>query len=198
MIVCKAAGLPDPRTQGSKNPGATNVMRLGGKSYGIVVLLADVLKGFLPVLFAKVMGAGPFIQSLTALFAVVGHMFPVFYDFKGGKGVATAIGACLALQFMLGVLVLLTWLIMAYLFRYSSLSSMIALIMMPIYAIFTHQSIEPFLPLIFISIFIVYKHHTNIKRLLSGTEPKLKLSEKKGILNSAEENIETSDDDSTL
>nr|WP_241480476.1 glycerol-3-phosphate 1-O-acyltransferase PlsY [Legionella norrlandica] len=122
IIVCRVFGLPDPRMEGSKNPGATNVLRLGGKQYGIIVMVFDVVKGILPVLIAKLLNAPPVTVAFTALAAVIGHMYPLFFHFKGGKGVATAIGALLAFHFVIGIMVAATWLLVANFWRYSSLA----------------------------------------------------------------------------
>ena len=185
IIVCRICNLPDPRTEGSLNPGATNVMRLAGKSYGIVVLVADMLKGFLPVLLAQTLDAGSVTVGFTCLAAVIGHMFPVFFEYKGGKGVATAIGAMLGLHLILGVAVMLTWLVIAHFSRYSSLSSMIAIVLAPLYTLFIFGHVDAFIPLLLIAFLILYKHRSNINRLLDGTEPKLNFHKDKGILNMA-------------
>ena len=183
IIVCRICNLPDPRTEGSLNPGATNVMRLAGKSYGIVVLIADMLKGFLPVLLAQTLDAGAVTVGFTCLAAVIGHMFPVFFEYKGGKGVATAIGAMLGLHLILGVAVMLTWLVIAHFSRYSSLSSMIAIVLAPLYTLFIFGHVDAFIPLLLIAFLILYKHRNNINRLLDGTEPKLNFHKDEGILN---------------
>lgn len=183
IIVCRICNLPDPRSEGSLNPGATNVMRLAGKSYGIVVLIADMIKGFLPVLIAQMLGAGAITVGFTCLAAVIGHMFPVFFEYKGGKGVATALGAMLGLHIMLGVAVMLTWLVVAHFSRYSSLSSMTAIVLAPIYTLFIFGHVDAFIPLLLIAFLILYKHRNNINRLLDGTEPKLIFHKDAGILN---------------
>lgn len=174
VIVSRLFGLPDPRTSGSQNPGATNVLRLSGKKYALIVLLADVLKGLFPVLLASMLGAGPITLSMTCLAAVIGHMYPIFFNFQGGKGVATALGALLGLHFILGVLVIATWLIVANFTRYSSLASIISIGLSPTYALFMTKGIETFPPLFFIALFILYKHRKNITRLIDGEEPKIR------------------------
>ena len=173
VIVSRLFGLPDPRSEGSKNPGATNVLRLAGKKYAAIVLVADMLKGLLPVLFAKLIGAGPTALGYICFAAVLGHMYPLFFGFKGGKGVATAIGALLGFQFYLGILVVATWLIVANVTRYSSLASIIAMTFSPLYSIAILQSMDAFIPLLVIAIFILYKHHENVTRLLAGEESKI-------------------------
>ncbi|MBA2651303.1 MAG: glycerol-3-phosphate 1-O-acyltransferase PlsY, partial [Tatlockia sp.] len=176
IVVSRLFSLPDPRTEGSMNPGATNVLRLAGKKYAIIVLLGDMLKGLIPVLIAKALGAGPIIASFTCLAAVLGHMYPIFFGFRGGKGVATAIGALLGLNLILGVMVIATWLIVANFTRYSSLASLISIVLSPIYSLFTINRLELLTPLSLIALFIVYQHRNNITRLIDGDEPKIKFS----------------------
>jgi glycerol-3-phosphate acyltransferase PlsY len=173
VIVCRIFDLPDPRSEGSKNPGATNVLRLSGKHYAIIVLLSDVLKGFLPVVLAKLLGAGPIFVGFTCLAAVIGHMYPLFFEFKGGKGVATAMGALLGFHFMLGVMVVATWLIIANFTRYSSLASILSMMLAPFYSLFAVGNVDAFLPLSFIAIAVIYKHRENFARLVDGIEPKI-------------------------
>lgn len=173
VIVCRLFDLPDPRTAGSRNPGATNVLRLAGKQYAVMVLIADMLKGLLPVLLGKMLGLGPVALGFVCLAAVIGHVYPVFFGFKGGKGVATAIGALLGLHFILGVVVIATWLLVANFSRYSSLASIIALILAPFYSLFAARGLEPFLPLFFITLIILYQHRENFTRLIDGTEVKI-------------------------
>lgn len=181
VIVSRLFDLPDPRLEGSKNPGATNVLRLSGKKYAAIVLVADMLKGLLPVLLAKLLGGGPIIVGFTCLAAVMGHMYPLYFNFKGGKGVATAMGALLGFHFLLGVIVIATWLLIANLFRYSSLASIVSMVLAPFYSLFAVGNPSAFLPLIFISLFILYKHRENVTRLMDGTEPKMNFGHKKPI-----------------
>lgn len=178
IIVSRLFSLPDPSLEGSKNPGATNVLRLSGKKYAAIVLLGDVLKGVLPVVLARMLGLPETIVGFTCLAAVVGHMYPVFFDFKGGKGVATAIGALLGLHFILGVVVIATWLLVANFSRYSSLASIVAMILAPLYAIVSSRSTDTFIPLLIITVLVLYKHRNNVVRLLDGKEPELKLRHK--------------------
>ena len=181
VLVCRLFDLPDPRLHGSKNPGATNVLRLAGKKYAAFVLITDMLKGFLPVLFAQMMGGSVIIVGWTCFAAVFGHMYPVFFDFKGGKGVATALGALLAFNFMLGVMVIATWAIIANFSKHSSLASIASFILAPIYSLFTFGSQIAVMPLMCISIFIVYKHRDNISRLINGTESTISFHHKKHL-----------------
>ena len=178
VIVCRLFDLPDPRTKGSKNPGTSNVLRLAGKQYASIVLLADMLKCLLPVLLAHVLGAGPIILGFTCFAAVIGHMYPLFFDFKGGKGVATALGALLGLNFILGVMVIATWLLVANFSRHASLASIVSTILAPIYSLFVFGNLSVFLPIMFISLAILYKHGDNITRLMDGTEEKISFRHK--------------------
>lgn len=173
VIVCRLFDLPDPRLKGSKNPGATNVLRLAGKQYAAIVLLADMFKGLLPVLLAESLNAGPVTLGFTCLAAVFGHMYPIFFGFKGGKGVATAMGALLGLNFILGVMVIITWSLVANFSRYSSVASIASMILAPFYSLYALGNISAFLPLSIITLFILYKHKDNITRLEDGKESKI-------------------------
>lgn len=174
VIVSRMFSLPDPRSEGSKNPGATNVLRLAGKKYAIIVMAGDVLKGLLPVLLGHLFGAGVITLGFICLAAVIGHMYPVFFEFKGGKGVATAIGALLGLHFLMGVCVVATWLLVANFTRYSSLASIISMVLAPFYALVALHNIDILPPLLIMTIFILYQHRNNITRLIDGEEPKIK------------------------
>jgi glycerol-3-phosphate acyltransferase PlsY len=173
IIVCKLMHLPDPRTQGSRNPGATNVLRLGGKKAAIITLLGDVLKGVLPVLIAKWCGFDAPALALIAFAAFIGHLFPVFFRFEGGKGVATAIGCLLALNWPAGLCWLATWGVMALLFRYSSLASLTASLLAPLYIwLFTGNLIWTD-AIILMSLILIYRHRSNIAKLIRGEESKI-------------------------
>jgi glycerol-3-phosphate acyltransferase PlsY len=175
VIVSHLFDLPDPRTHGSNNPGATNVLRLAGKWMALGVLLADALKGALPVLIAKACHLDQMAQAWIALAAIIGHIYPVFFAFQGGKGVATALGALIGFNPLLAVSVISTWLIIATLTRYSSLASLIAVGLMPMYALRDSQ-LAAELPLCFITLLIWYQHKANWARLRSGRESKINLS----------------------
>ena len=175
IVISRIFSLPDPQKEGSKNPGATNVLRLSGKKYAIQVIIFDILKGVIPVLIAKMLGVSALTVACTGLAAVLGHMYPVFFDFKGGKGVATAMGALLAFHLMLGVAVIATWLLVANFSRYSSLASMISMVAMPLYAMLMKIEPSAFPPLFFMMLFILYQHRDNITRLTDGTESKINL-----------------------
>ncbi|MGE4239487.1 glycerol-3-phosphate 1-O-acyltransferase PlsY [Ramlibacter sp.] len=182
VIVSKAMGLADPRTFGSGNPGATNVLRSGSKPAAIVTLLLDALKGFVPVLLVKLYGArfglGDTTLAMVALAAFLGHLYPVFFRFKGGKGVATFIGVVFGIDWLLGVATGLTWLIIAFFFRYSSLASLVAAIFAPAYyllgdrvAWYAEGAVAG--ALFAMALLLGWRHRENIKRLLEGTESRI-------------------------
>lgn len=179
IIVSRIFSLPNPCTEGSKNPGATNVLRLAGKKYAAIVLFCDMLKGLLPVLLAQLLHASPGALGFTCLAAVLGHMYPVFFDFKGGKGVATALGALLGLHFIMGVVVIAIWLLVANFTHYSSLASLVSLSLAPLFAIVSIHSLDAFPPLLLITVLVIYKHRKNITRLMDGNEPKIALGKQK-------------------
>lgn len=173
ILVCRIAGLPDPRTQGSGNPGATNVLRVGGKVPAAVTLLGDALKGFIPVIVASAMDVAPLWVGLTAIAAVLGHLFPVFFQFRGGKGVATAYGAIFGISWLTGLLVIASWLAVSLTFRYSSLAALTSMVLLPLYLWITTRSMELVVCGALIGVMIFWRHRANIGRLLSGTEPKI-------------------------
>ena len=171
VMLSKLLNLPDPRKTGSGSSGATNILRTMGKQQAILVLAGDILKGVIAVLIARMFGVEGFMLGLVAFAAVVGHIFPIFFDFKGGKGVATAIGGIFVLNFFVGILCLVIWAGMAYFLRYSSLASIAASIAAPILMFFLNMSYA--FPVLLIALLIIYKHLDNIKRLKDGTESKL-------------------------
>jgi glycerol-3-phosphate acyltransferase PlsY len=172
IITCKLMRLPDPRTQGSGNPGATNVLRIGGKKAAIITLIGDILKGVIPVLAAKAVGFDALALCGITFAAFIGHLYPVFFRFDGGKGVATAAGCWLALAWPVGLAVVFTWLIAAVLFRYSSLSALAASVLGPIYAWYFTNTDYALLAVI-MSIFLIWRHRRNILNLCQGKEDKL-------------------------
>lgn len=174
IIVVKILGAPDPRTVGSGNIGATNVGRAGGKAAGIITLIGDVLKGFLIILLAFYMfGNSPKEISIAGLAVFLGHIFPVFLKFKGGKGVATALGVFLAIGPLQAAFALFLFIIIAVIFRYISIGSMIAAASVPVFFSFFTSS-QQYIPLAaIIAVFIILKHLDNIKRLGQGTENKI-------------------------
>ena len=170
IIVCRVAGLPDPRTQGSGNPGATNVLRFGGKKIAAIVLLSDGLKGAIPVLFASYQGLTLFEICLVAFFTLLGHVYPVFFHFKGGKGVATYLGALIVVNYLAGLIFSLVWLLVAKVLKISSLSALIATILSPFYFYFLTNNLKATSVICLICLFIFYTHRNNIKRLIRGKE----------------------------
>ncbi|UZD55910.1 glycerol-3-phosphate 1-O-acyltransferase PlsY [Caldimonas aquatica] len=177
VIVSRLMGLSDPRTYGSKNPGATNVLRSGNKAAAVSTLALDALKGYVPVLlvvlFGEPYGLGEASAALVGLAAFVGHLFPVFFRFQGGKGVATAAGVLLALNPWLGLATLLTWIIIAGFFRYSSLASIIAAVFAPFYQLLIWGP-GPVAGLILVmSLLLIWRHAGNIRKLIEGKESKI-------------------------
>ncbi|MDT8310800.1 MAG: glycerol-3-phosphate 1-O-acyltransferase PlsY [Methylophaga sp.] len=172
VVLCKVAGLPDPRTQGSGNPGATNVLRIGGKKLAATVLIIDVLKGVIPVVIGRLLSLDPALLAAIALLAFLGHLYPVFFQFKGGKGVATALGAFLALSPLLALVGLLTWLAVFLISRISSLSAICAALMTPVYSLWLIDSMAARWLILIISLLLLWRHRSNIQRLLSGEEKK--------------------------
>lgn len=173
ILVCRLLGLPDPRSQGSLNPGASNVLRIGTKKAAVITLAGDLFKGLLPVILGKWYGFSPLVLSLIACAAFLGHLYPIYFNFAGGKGVATGLGALFGLSFLLGLCVSLTWLIVAFLLRYASLASCLAFLLAPVFTWFlTHSSIY-FLAICFLSVMVIYRHRSNISNLAHGTEHKL-------------------------
>ncbi|MDC0535863.1 glycerol-3-phosphate 1-O-acyltransferase PlsY [Francisellaceae bacterium] len=172
IITCKLLGLPSPRTVGSGNPGATNVLRLGGKKAAIITLTGDALKGLLPVLIAYLLNLSPVYVACVALAAIIGHIFPIFFGFKGGKGVATLIGVMFGFSWYIGLIFLGIWLLVAYTTKYSSLSSILATVLIPI-AVYFFYGTSPTIIFGIIAIIVVVRHHENIQRLIKGTESKI-------------------------
>ena len=173
VVVSRTMGLADPREVGSKNPGATNVLRYGGKLAAVLTLAGDVLKGVIPVLIARYVTDDPLILATTALTAFLGHLFPVFFGFQGGKGVATALGVWLVLNPLIGLLLAATWLAAAALTRYSSLSSLIASVLAPLYVAWL-QPVTMYVSVgATMSALLIWRHRLNIRRLLKGEESKI-------------------------
>jgi glycerol-3-phosphate acyltransferase PlsY len=177
VIVSRTMGLADPRSYGSKNPGATNVLRSGNRKAAILTLLFDALKGYVPVLAVSLYGArwglGEGTVALVGLAAFLGHLWPVFFRFQGGKGVATAAGVLLAFNPALGGLVLLTWLAVAWLTRYSSLAAIIAALAAPLYQLTIWESGPIANAMIVMTLLLVWRHFGNIQKLMAGTESKI-------------------------
>lgn len=170
IITCKAMGLPDPRTQGSNNPGATNVLRIGGKKAAVITLLGDMLKGLLPVLLVVALNGDNLTLALVASAAFLGHLYPVFFGFKGGKGVATAFGAIAGVSWSVALAMLVTWLTVAYGLKVSSMSAIVTAALAPFYFWWFDGSITLTIMAVFISTLLIWRHRSNIKRMIEGTE----------------------------
>jgi glycerol-3-phosphate acyltransferase PlsY len=173
IIICRLMGLPDPREQGSGNPGATNVMRFGGKKAAAITLLGDMLKGLIPVYIANALEVSIELLALTGLAAFMGHLYPVFFGFKGGKGVATSVGVLLGFSWALGVSFMGTWLLIYKLGRISSLSALIASILSPVYAWYIVGDATVVAASVVMTVFLLWRHKSNIQRLLAGEEGRL-------------------------
>jgi len=177
VIVSRAMGLSDPRSYGSGNPGATNVLRSGNKAAAVLTLVFDALKGYLPVLAVNLWGAryglGEGAAALVGLGAFLGHLWPVFFKFEGGKGVATAAGVIFGLNPLLGVATLATWGVVAWVSRYSSLAAIVAAALAPMYQLLIWEAGATALALIIMGLLLVWRHQANIQKLMAGTESKL-------------------------
>jgi glycerol-3-phosphate acyltransferase PlsY len=173
IIVCRLTGLPDPRTQGSNNPGATNVLRLGGKKPAAITLLGDSLKGFIPMVAAHLLDASPLLLALTGMAAFLGHLYPLFFSFKGGKGVATALGVQFGMHWGIGVGVGLIWLFMAKVVNISSLSALASMALAPLIVWLIWPAPELLVMQILVSLILFWRHRSNIRNLLQGTEGKI-------------------------
>lgn len=171
VVVCKVAGLPDPRTQGSGNPGATNVLRIGGKAAAACVLVFDILKGMVPVWLAYLLHLAPLYLGLTAIAACLGHIYPLFFRFRGGKGVATALGAIAPIGWDLTGLMTGTWLLTVLLSGYSSLGAIVSALIAPFYVWWFKPQFT--FPVSMLSCLILLRHHDNIQRLWRGQESKI-------------------------
>jgi len=171
VVISQLFGLPDPRTAGSKNPGATNVYRLGGRVPALLVLVMDILKGTIPVYGSYFLGIEPIMLGVIAIFACLGHIFPPYFGFKGGKAVATAFGAMLPIGLDLAGLLILSWVVVVFLTGYSSLGALIAVSLAPLFTFL----IKPLytVPVAMLSLLIILRHKDNIARLLAGNESKV-------------------------
>ncbi|GGW80482.1 glycerol-3-phosphate 1-O-acyltransferase PlsY [Alteromonas halophila] len=171
VVICRMFALPDPRTAGSGNPGATNVLRLGGRFPALLVLVMDILKGTLPVYGSYFLGIEPLYLGVIAIAACLGHIFPLYFGFKGGKAVATAFGAMLPIGLDLAGLLVLSWAVVVFISGYSSLGALVAVSLAPLFTFF----IKPLytLPVAMLSILIIARHRGNIVRLLNRTESRI-------------------------
>jgi glycerol-3-phosphate acyltransferase PlsY len=173
VITSRLMGLPDPREEGSKNPGATNVLRLGGKKAAIITLLGDMLKGLLPLAVAKALDAPDPVLAAVGLAAFLGHLYPVFFGFKGGKGVATALGVLTGFSWLIGLATLLTWLSVAFVSRISSLAALVASALASVYVWFLLHSPVLTIATALMSAWLFWRHKSNIQRILRGEESKI-------------------------
>jgi len=173
VVVAGAMGLQDPRKVGSGNPGATNILRYGGKRAAVLTLAGDILKGVIAVLLARLFTGDPAVLAAMALAAFLGHLFPLFFGFKGGKGVATALGVWFALNAWVGALIVATWLVTALVTRYSSLSALVAAGLAPLYVWWLQPGAEYLVAITLMSALLFCRHAGNIRRLLAGEEKKI-------------------------
>ena len=173
IVVCRLMGLPDPRTEGSGNPGATNVLRIGGKPAAVLTLAGDMLKGLLPVLLARVLEADPLLVAATGLAAFAGHLYPVFFGFQGGKGVATALGVLLGLGWVIGLAVIGIWLAMAVVSRISSLSALVAMACAPAVVWWRWPSPALVAAMVLMVVVLYWRHRSNIRNLIAGQEGRI-------------------------
>jgi len=170
IIVCRLMGLPDPREQGSGNPGATNVLRIGGKKAAAITLLGDLLKGLIPVYVANLLQLPVELLALTGLAAFFGHIYPIFFKFKGGKGVATSVGVLLGFSWILGGAVMLTWTLIYKFGKISSLAALISSVLSSVYAWFILGDSTIIMATGVMTVVLLWRHKSNIQRLLSGEE----------------------------
>ena len=173
VVIARVMGLPDPRETGSKNPGATNILRYGGKTAAVLTLAGDILKGVIAVLVARALTADAVIITLCGFAAFLGHLFPVFFGFRGGKGVATALGVWFALNPWVGLALLVTWVLMALLFRYSSLAALATSALAPLYVAWLSPGTPYLATMIVTSAILIFRHRANIRNLIAGTENKI-------------------------
>jgi glycerol-3-phosphate acyltransferase PlsY len=173
IVISRVMGLADPRTVGSRNPGATNVLRYGGKTAAVLTLLGDLLKGVLAVLLARWISGDPMIVAASGFAAFLGHLLPVFHGFKGGKGVATALGVWLAISPWIGLSLAATWIVVAIVLRYSSLAALITAAIAPLY-VYWWMPVTGFVMMsIAMSVLLIARHHRNIRNLITGKEARI-------------------------
>ena len=170
ILLSKIMGFQDPRSEGSKNPGATNVLRIAGKKAAFLTLVGDCLKGFIPVLVADALFTDPLVVALTAFATFAGHCFPIFFAFRGGKGVATAIAATVAFNWMVGAILIAIWLLFARVFKISSLAAIISFCALPALVYWQLPDLKVAAIFAAISIILIWRHRANIQRLLGGHE----------------------------
>lgn len=172
ILLSRILKTPDPRNQGSGSAGATNVLRTIGKNQAILVLVGDIIKGLIAVWIGRILGVYGVMLGFVAVAAVVGHIFPVYFKFKGGKGVATAIGSIWALAFWIGIMLIIVWVAVVLISRYSSLASLCTIVAAPLFMLIFGKAMFAF-PVFIITVLIIWKHTDNIQRLRTGTETKI-------------------------
>ena len=170
IVLSKIMGFKDPRSEGSNNPGATNVLRIAGKKAAFLTLVGDCLKGLIPVLIARGLEADPLVVALTAFAAFSGHCFPVFFHFRGGKGVATAIAATVGFNWIAGAILIATWLLFARVFKISSLAAIISFCALPLLIYWREQDLQVSIVFVALSVILIWRHKSNIQRLIQGSE----------------------------
>lgn len=173
ILVARLMGLGDPRDAGSGNPGATNLLRLGGRKAAIITLLVDAAKGLIPVLAAQALQLESFWLALVGLAAFLGHLYPVFFGFRGGKGIATGFGVMLGWHWLLGAAGLLTWVVIAAAFRMSSLSALLSFALAPVYLLLLTGDVALTAAMALMAVITAWRHRENIQRILRGEEPKI-------------------------
>ena len=174
IITCKLMGLEDPRSVGSNNPGATNVLRTGGKKAAIITLLGDMLKGLLPVLAVQQLSTDATALALTGISAFLGHLYPLYFQFKGGKGVATFYGALLGINWMIGLTALAVWGVVMLLFRISGLSALVSATSSPFIVWYLDGSEVLIAAVTFMAILLIWRHRSNIRQLIQGSKTESK------------------------
>lgn len=170
IVLSKIMGFQDPRSEGSNNPGATNVLRIAGKKAAFLTLVGDFLKGLLPVLLAHWLEFDPLVVALAGFAAFSGHCFPIFFSFRGGKGVATAIAATVGFNWIVGVILIATWLLFARVFKISSLAAIISFCALPVLVYWRTQNLEVSIVFVALSVILIWRHKSNIQRLIQGSE----------------------------
>ncbi len=180
ILVCRAMGLPDPRTQGSNNPGATNVLRIGGRKAAAITLIGDSLKGLIPMVAAHLLGAGPPVLAAVGLAAFLGHLYPIFFRLRGGKGVATALGVQIGLWWPIGLTVAALWLFVAKVLRISSLSALISMALAPLVVwVFWPERVLIGMQLVMSGV-LFWRHRSNIHNLITGSEGRIQSADQEG------------------
>ena len=170
ILLSRIMGFQDPRSEGSKNPGATNVLRIAGKKAAFFTLAGDFMKGLLPVLLARLLEAENLVVALTGFAAFCGHCFPLFFNFRGGKGVATAIAATVGFNWIVGAILIAIWLLFARVFKISSLAAIISFCALPALVYWRTQNLEVSIVFVALSVILIWRHKSNIQRLIQGSE----------------------------